>query len=54
MFTSMLIVPYKLKNKWSNCLFLISKMSFMVSPLYCEEYHCTDKVVALDLDINYR
>jgi ribonuclease HI len=50
-FKSSKIIPWHLKNRWDNCLLLISSMKFFVSHIYREGNTCADKFVNLGLSI---
>ena len=51
-FKSKIIVPWNLRNRWDNCLHLISSMSFIVSHVYREGNYCVDKLAGIGLDLN--
>jgi ribonuclease HI len=51
-FSSSKIVPWVLRNRWENCLLLISNMNFYVSHIYREGNHCADKLANLGLSLN--
>jgi len=44
------MVPWKLRNRWLNCLFLSQSMSFMLTHIYREGNHCADKLANLGLN----
>ncbi|KAK2443569.1 hypothetical protein QL285_014658 [Trifolium repens] len=50
-FSSARIVPWSLRNRWDNCLLLISNMNFYVSHIYREGNHCADKLANLGLTL---
>jgi ribonuclease HI len=50
-FSSARIVPWSLRNRWDNCLLLISNMNFYVSHIYREGNHCADKLANLGLSL---
>jgi ribonuclease HI len=43
------IVSWKLKNRWDNCLLMISNMHFVITHIFREGNHCADKLVNLGL-----
>jgi hypothetical protein len=50
-FSSARIVPWPLRNRWDNCLLLISNMNFYVSHIYREGNHCANKLANLGLSL---
>jgi ribonuclease HI len=50
-FSSSKIVPWPLRNRWNNCLLLISNMNFYVSHIFREGNHCADKLANLGLSL---
>ncbi|CAJ2641500.1 unnamed protein product [Trifolium pratense] len=50
-FKSSKTIPWHLKNRWDNCLLLISSMNFFVSHIYREGNTCADKFANLGLSI---
>ncbi|GAU40903.1 hypothetical protein TSUD_297080 [Trifolium subterraneum] len=51
-FNSSNIVPWKLRNRWFNCLELAKTMMFRVTHIYCEVNCCADKMVALGINVD--
>lgn len=45
------IVPWKLKNRWNNCVGKLQSMQFILSHIYREENHRADKLANLGLSI---
>jgi len=37
-------IPWQLKNRWDDCMQIISSMNFIVSHIYREENHCADNL----------
>lgn len=50
-FKSSKIVPWSLRNRWDNCLFLLSRFNFKVSHIYREDNHCADQLANLGLTL---
>lgn len=46
-FHSFGIVPWRLRNRWRNCIHLTKRMSFVFSHIYREGNNCTDKLASL-------
>ena len=46
------IVPWLLKNRWVNCLYLISFMSFFVTHIYRGGNHRADKLANYGLSLS--
>ncbi|CAJ2660415.1 unnamed protein product [Trifolium pratense] len=51
-FKSSLIVPWKLRNRWFNCLELTKTMHFRVTHIYREGNCCADKMAALGINVD--
>jgi len=51
-FKSKKIVPWQLRNRWENCLHLISSMSFFVTHINREGNHCADQLANIGLSLN--
>jgi len=51
-FKSKKIVPWQLRNRWENCLHLISSMSFFVTHIYRKGNHCADQLTNIGLSLN--
>jgi ribonuclease HI len=51
-FKSQLAIPWKLRNRWNNCLFLVRNMYFVVSHIYREGNRVADKLANLGFGIN--
>jgi ribonuclease HI len=45
------IVPWQLKNRWENCLILISNIYFLITHIFREGNHCADKLATLGLSV---
>ncbi|CAJ2650982.1 unnamed protein product [Trifolium pratense] len=50
-FKSPNIIPWKLKNRWLNCIYMTRNMSFIISHIYREGNHCADKLANLGLSL---
>jgi len=50
-FKSSKIVPWALRNRWDNCLFLLSRFNFHVTHIYREGNHCADKIANIGLTL---
>lgn len=50
-FKSQHIVPWQLKNRWENCLLMMSNMHFMITHIVREGNHCADKLANLGLSV---
>lgn len=46
------IVPWQLKNRWLNCVHLMSNMNCMITHIYREGNHCADKLARLGLALD--
>ncbi|CAJ2636465.1 unnamed protein product [Trifolium pratense] len=51
-FKSAHIVPWKLRNRWFNCLTLTKTMHFRATHIYREGNCCADRMVALGINVN--
>jgi ribonuclease HI len=51
-FNSSHIVPWKLRNRWFNCLELAKTMVFRVTHIYREGNCCADKMAALGINVD--
>ena len=51
-FKSKSIVPWQIRNRWNNCLHLLSSMIFFVTHIYREGNQCADKLAAIGLTLN--
>lgn len=40
------IVPWKLRNRWNNCLLLTKQMRFQISHIFREGNHCADRLTS--------
>lgn len=49
--SSLKLVPWKLRNRWINCLALSKKMNPQYSPIYRERNSCTDKLANYDTSV---
>jgi len=45
-FTNFTIVPWRLLNRWLNCMALFKEMKFKVSHIYGEGNRCADLLAA--------
>ncbi|CAJ2673600.1 unnamed protein product [Trifolium pratense] len=45
-------VPWKLRNRWFNCLELTKTMHFRVTHIYREGNCCADKMAALGINVD--
>src|ERR1044072_6585490 len=52
-FTSSLMVPWSLRNRWLNCLVSIRSISFCVSHLYREANACADSLTNVRLSLPF-
>ena len=50
-FKSSKIIPWSLKNRWDNCLHLLSSMNFFVTHIYREGNKCADILANVGLSI---
>lgn len=41
------LVPWRLRNRWMNCLHIISKMNFFATHIYREGNQCADTLASL-------
>jgi len=48
-FKSPKIVPWSLRHRWDNCLYMLSRFRFHVSHIYREVNHCGDQLANIDL-----
>ena len=51
-FKSPKIVPWILRNRWDNCLHLLSRFRFHVSRIYREGNHCADQLANIGLALS--
>ncbi|CAJ2657526.1 unnamed protein product [Trifolium pratense] len=51
-FKSSKVVRWTLRNRWDNCLYLLSSMSLLVTHIYREGNHCADKLANLGLSLH--
>jgi len=51
-FKNQSLVPWRLRNRWNNCMHIISNMNFLVSHVYREENCCVDALVNLGLTLD--
>lgn len=51
-FKSQDIVPWQLRNRWSNCLNITSSMNFIVSHIFREGNACADALANIDLTLD--
>ncbi|GAU44251.1 hypothetical protein TSUD_399970 [Trifolium subterraneum] len=51
-FKSSHIVPWKLRNRWFNCLEMVKFMHFRVTHIYREGNCCADRMAALGITVN--
>ena len=52
-FTSTLMVPWSLRNRWLNCLVFVRSISFCVSHLYREGNACADSLANIGLSLPF-
>ncbi|GAU47667.1 hypothetical protein TSUD_380210 [Trifolium subterraneum] len=45
------LVPWRIRNRWMNALFLTKSMKFMATHIYREGNHCADKLVNIGLTV---
>lgn len=45
-------VPWKIFNRWENCLHLVKSVDFSFSHTYREDNSCADKIVTLGLSFH--
>jgi len=50
-FKSSITVPWSLRNRWDNCLRLLSSMNFFVTHIYREGNKCADILANIGLSI---
>lgn len=46
------LVPWKLRNRWDNCLNMICSINFIVSHILREENQCADYLANIGLTLN--
>jgi len=51
-FKSPNIVPWNLRNRWDNCIYLLNSFRFQVSHIYREGNHCADQLANIGLAIS--
>jgi hypothetical protein len=51
-FKSQITIPWKLRNRWNNCLHFVRNIYFVISHIYRKENYVTDKLVNFIFDIN--
>lgn len=51
-FKSSKIVPWSLRNRWDNCLHLLSNFSFIVTHIYREGNQCADSLANIGLALS--
>lgn len=45
------LVPWKLRNRWMNCIMLTSKMNFLATHIYREGNRCTDTLASAGFNV---
>lgn len=45
-------VPRGIRNRWNNCLILLSIMNFVVTHIYREDNTCADALANIGLSLN--
>jgi ribonuclease HI len=51
-FSSSFLVPWRIRNRWANCLLKTRQMNFIVSHIYREGNTCADLLAEIGLGIN--
>lgn len=51
-FTNHYLIPWKLRNRWENCLNLTSNMNLLVTHVYREGNGCVDALANKGLNLN--
>lgn len=51
-FKNKALVPWRLKNRWENCMITVSNMNFIISHIYREGNQCVDHLANLGLSCN--
>jgi len=51
-FKSLKIVPWSLRNRWDNLLYMLPSFSFHVSNIYREGSHCADQLANIGLALS--
>jgi len=51
-FSNQDIVPWQLRNMWSNCIITVSNMNFIISHIYREGNACADAFANIGLTLN--
>jgi ribonuclease HI len=51
-FSSSFIVPWHIRNRWSNCLIKARQMNFIISHIFREGNTCADLLANMGLSIN--
>lgn len=46
------IVPWQIKNRWLNCLHLMTGLTCMITHMYSEGNHCADKLASIGLTVD--
>lgn len=46
------LVPWRIRNRWSNCLSIVSSLSFVVSHVHREGNTCADALANIGLSLN--
>ncbi|XP_045791752.1 uncharacterized protein LOC123886479 [Trifolium pratense] len=50
-FKSASLVPWKIRNRWNNCMHNITNMNFMISHIYREGNNCADALANIGLTL---
>ncbi|XP_045806456.1 uncharacterized protein LOC123899387 [Trifolium pratense] len=50
-FKSASLVPWKIRNRWNNCMYNITNMNFMISHIYREGNNCADALAKIGLTL---
>ncbi|CAJ2635947.1 unnamed protein product [Trifolium pratense] len=50
-FKSASLVPWKIRNRWNNCMHNITNMNFMISHIYMEGNNCVDALAKIGLTL---
>jgi ribonuclease HI len=45
------LVPWKIRNRWNNCMHSITTMNFLISHIYRERNGCADTLANIGLTL---
>nr|ABN09155.1 Polynucleotidyl transferase, Ribonuclease H fold [Medicago truncatula] len=51
-FKSSNLIPWKIRNRWDNCMEYISNIAFLITHIYREGNVCADKFANIGLSLN--